>query len=201
MLAVTQPMVNPDPGEATTPLWLGENRPVRQQHRSRLMNTENPYAPPRAKVSDVVQDTEELELAGRAVRLGAALLDGLVVAVLVYLPLIVGGAFSSVGADGMPRFSGMAGLLALAGLAVWIYFTIVYVSRNGQSIAKKWLGIKVVRTDGSPASLGRIWWLRNVVNGLLGVIPFYGLVDALLIFSDSRQCIHDKIADTIVVVA
>jgi len=165
------------------------------------MNTENPYAPPRAKVSDVVQDTEELELAGRAVRLGAALLDGLVVAVLVYLPLIVGGAFSSVGADGMPRFSGMAGLLALAGLAVWIYFTIVYVSRNGQSIAKKWLGIKVVRTDGSPASLGRIWWLRNVVNGLLGVIPFYGLVDALLIFSDSRQCIHDKIADTIVVVA
>ena len=76
------------------------------------------------------------------------------------------------------------------------------MSRNGQSIAKKWLDIKVVRTDGSPASLGRIFWLRNVVNGLINqLVPFYGLVDALLIFSDSRQCVHDKIADTIVVVA
>ena len=36
----------------------------------------------------------------------------------------------------------------------------------GQSIAKKMLGIKVVRTDGSPVSLGRLIWLRNVVNGL-----------------------------------
>ena len=62
-------------------------------------------------------------------------------------------------------------------------------------------GIKVVRSDGSPAALGRIFWLRNILNGVLGLIPFYVLIDGLLIFADSRQCLHDKIADTIVVKA
>ena len=165
------------------------------------MNADNPYAPPRAKVSDVSDSSDELELAGRGVRLGAALLDGVVFMALVYIPLIFAGAFGSISSGGEPHFSPIAGLLALAGLVVWAWFTILYVSRNGQSIAKKWLGIKVVRTDGSQASLGRIFWLRNIVNGLLGIIPLYGLIDALLIFSDNRQCIHDKIADTIVVVA
>jgi uncharacterized RDD family membrane protein YckC len=165
------------------------------------MNADNPYAPPRAKVSDVSESSDELELAGRGVRLGAALLDGVVFMALVYIPLIFAGAFGSIGSGGEPNFSPIAGLLALVGLIVWAWFTILYVSRNGQSIAKKWLGIKVVRTDGSQASLGRIFWLRNIVNGLLGIIPLYGLIDALLIFSDNRQCIHDKIADTIVVVA
>lgn len=165
------------------------------------MNTENPYAPPRAKVSDVAEDTEDLELAGRAVRLGAAILDGLVMGVLVVLPLAIGFAVAGNNADGTPKFPGVAMLLGFIGFVVWIWFTILYVSRNGQTIAKKWLGIKVVRTDGSPASLGRIFWLRNFVNGLLGIIPFYSWIDPLLIFSDSRQCVHDKIADTIVVMA
>jgi uncharacterized RDD family membrane protein YckC len=57
----------------------------------------------------------------------------------------------------------------------------------------------VVRSDGSPVSLGRIFWLRNVVNILLGIIPFYSLIDSLLIFGETRQCVHDKLADTIVV--
>ena len=44
-------------------------------------------------------------------------------------------------------------------------------------------------------------WLRNVANIALGLIPFYGLVDPLFIFGEQRQCLHDKIADTIVVKA
>ena len=96
---------------------------------------------------------------------------------------------------------GAGSLLGLIGLIAWIWLTILFVSRNGQSIAKKMLGIKVVRRDGSPASLGRIFWLRNVVNTVLAFVPFYGLVDALLIFGEARQCVHDKIADTIVIKA
>jgi len=63
------------------------------------------------------------------------------------------------------------------------------------------VGIKVVRSDGSPASLGRLIWLRNVLNGVIAIIPAYGLIDSLFIFSESRQCLHDKIADTIVIKA
>lgn len=164
------------------------------------MNVQNPYAPPRTKVSDVAVESEELELAGRGARFGANFLDGLILGAVIVVPLI--GVFAGGNnANGSPKVSGVALVLSLIAFGVWTWFTITYVARNGQSIAKKMLGIKVVRSDGSPASLARIFWLRNVVNGLLGIIPFYSWIDPLLIFSDSRQCIHDKIADTIVVVA
>ena len=97
----------------------------------------------------------------------------------------------------------VGGIITLAGLIAWCWLTIKYVARNGQSIAKKLLHIKVVRRDGSRASVSRIFWLRNVVNALLGAVPLLGvlytIVDALFIFAESRQCLHDKIADTMVV--
>jgi len=171
------------------------------------MNTTNPYAPPQAAVQDVA-NPEQHELAGRGTRLGAAIVDGLVLVVMVYVPLIV-----SIKMSGHPllvnaKFNYAAILnsmllLPLIGLIAFAWLNILFVSRNGQSIAKKLMGIKVVRSDGSKASLGRIFWLRNVVNIVIGIIPLlgslYGLVDALLIFSAPRQCVHDKIADTIVV--
>jgi uncharacterized RDD family membrane protein YckC len=41
--------------------------------------------------------------------------------------------------------------------------------------------------------------MRAWVNFLLGVIPFYWLVDVLFIFRDDQRCIHDLIASTRVV--
>jgi uncharacterized RDD family membrane protein YckC len=170
------------------------------------MNTTNPYAPPQAAVQDVADSGATSEPAGRGARLAAAFLDGIFFALLVYVPLIF-----AVRVQGHPvvvnahvNYGAMFGpvsLLGLIGLIAWAWLTILFVTRNGQSIAKKLLGIKVVRTDGSPASLGRIFLLRNVVNGLLALLPFYGLVDILLIFGEARQCVHDKIADTIVIKA
>jgi hypothetical protein len=58
-----------------------------------------------------------------------------------------------------------------------------------------------VRSDGSAVSLGRVFWLRNVLNGVISIIPLYAFVEVLFIFSESRQCLHDKMADTIVVKA
>jgi hypothetical protein len=59
------------------------------------------------------------------------------------------------------------------------------------------LDIKVIRKGGAPVSFGRVFWLRNFINGLIAIIPFYALVDLLFIFGESRQCLHDRIADTI----
>lgn len=92
-------------------------------------------------------------------------------------------------------------VIALIGFIAWCWLTITFVRRNGQSIAKKMLHIKVVRSDGSLVSLGRIFWLRNVANAAFSLVPFYGFVDMLFIFGEQRQCLHDKIADTIVVKA
>ena len=94
-------------------------------------------------------------------------------------------------------------LLPVAGLLALAWLNYLYVSRNGQSIAKKIVGIKLVRADGAPVSVARVFWLRNVLNTAIAMIPLVGavywLVDALLIFGERRQCMHDKIADTIVI--
>jgi len=163
------------------------------------MNSPNPYAPPQAKVVDIVEDSDDYELAGAGVRLGAYLIDTILNAIVwAFLFAAIFMSFDHEHGAG----AGIFWLLFIVGAIVLIWFNALYVIQNGQSIAKKWLGIKVVRSDGSPASLGRIFWLRNVVNNLIvGVFSLYFLVDSLLIFSDSRQCVHDKIADTIVVVA
>jgi uncharacterized RDD family membrane protein YckC len=169
------------------------------------MNTANPYAPPQAPVQDVTDPGATA--AGRGTRLVGVILDGLIFSAMVYIPLAVGMSL-----NGRPlllgnghfnplAFVGAGSVLPLIGFIAWCWLTILFVARNGQSIGKKLLGIKVVRSDGSPASLGRIFLLRNVINTVLAIVPFYGLVDALLIFGEARQCVHDKIADTIVIKA
>lgn len=169
-------------------------------------NQPNPYAPPQAEVSDAVDRDAGAELAGRGERLGASILDSLIAGVLVAAPLFIGMDWNAMAAGNWyGAFGAVGGILAGIGSLVYIVVTTYLVQKNGQTMAKKIVGIKVVRSDRSRASLGRIFWLRNVVNLIPSVIPYvgniYGLVDALFIFGDSRQCVHDKIADTIVVKA
>ena len=165
----------------------------------------NPYAPPQAAVRDIRDPLATAVPADRGTRLGAVLLDGLIFSAMVYLPLVLIVIAGAAGGDSTNQTAGAIAiasvLLALAGFIAWCWLTIRNVKRNGQSIAKKILGIKVVRTDGSAVSLGRVFWLRNLLNILISVIPLYGIVDALFIFGESRQCLHDKLADTRVVKA
>jgi uncharacterized RDD family membrane protein YckC len=175
------------------------------------MNTPNAYAPPKANVADV-SPGDANTLASRLARLGAAILDGFIVAVLIYTPIIVGGGMGSALGEMMRTSSVMAfwalfvsraGLVSLLLFIGWAVITFRFVAANGQTIAKKLVGIKVVRSDGSRATVARIFWLRNVVNSLISMIPLlgglYALIDMLFIFTERRQCLHDKIADTIVV--
>jgi uncharacterized RDD family membrane protein YckC len=171
----------------------------------------NPYAPPRSMVTDVQDPVGEIVLADRGTRLGASIIDGLIFSALVYVPLfLIFGAIPGftrgyVRPDPNSGLVIVGALLILFGFTGWCWFTIKYVRANGQSIGKRILGIKMVRSDGTPVSLGRVFWLRNFVNGLIGVIPLLGplytLADMLFIFAESRQCLHDKLADTIVVIA
>lgn len=167
----------------------------------------NPYAPPQAMVQDLADPHATNVPADRGTRLAAAIIDGLIFGALVYLPLgmgVVMGAAAGTATDsdeavGAGVIIGVLG--ACIGFIIWMSLTILFMRRNSQSIAKKILNIKVVRADGSPVSLSRLIWLRNVVNWLISVVPLYGLVDVLFIFGESRQCLHDKLADTIVVKA
>lgn len=163
----------------------------------------NPYSAPSAAVEDVrgfSRDDLESRKATRGKRLGAALIDGLTY-LFWLVPLIGGFAMKR---DGIHSGTG-GSLIALAvviGAAVLV-LNLVWLSQRGQTIGKRMLDIAIVRTDGSPVTLGRVILLRALPTMLLSAIPFVGryvgLVDSLFIFGNERRCLHDFIADTIVV--
>lgn len=164
----------------------------------------NPYAPPQAVVQDVVDPAAGIQLADRGTRLGAALLDGLLFGVMVYLPFVLSFAFGLSPSRG-GQISSTATWVGFAfgavGFIVWMFFTVKFLGENGQSIGKKACKIKLLRTDGSEVSISRVIIGRNVINGILGIIPLYGIIDVLFIFGNARRCVHDYIADTIVIKA
>ena len=116
------------------------------------MNSPNPYAPPQAKVVDIVEDSDDFVLANACIRLGAYVID----TILSTLVTIVGvvAVWLSVDDESGPG-AGIAWLIFLVSAGVLIWFNVLYVLQNGQSVAKRWLGIKVVRSDGDvQATLG-----------------------------------------------
>jgi len=87
-------------------------------------------------------------------------------------------------------------------LALWVV-NLVLLHRHGQTVGKRLLGLRIIRRGGDRAGFGRLFGLRIVLPGALGSVPLLGplfwLVDALFVFTDERQTLHDRLADTIVV--
>jgi uncharacterized RDD family membrane protein YckC len=171
----------------------------------------NPFAPPTAVVSD--KPLESDLRASRGARFGAAFLDGIIAMVIVYGPLLIFGGLSTlqaVAATGSSRFAvygnianATGGGIVIAALVALLVINLYLLHKSGQSIGKKLVGIHITRTDGSKASLARIVFVRDLPFIILGVIPFIQLVawfvDPLFIFGEGRRCLHDLLADTIVV--
>jgi uncharacterized RDD family membrane protein YckC len=141
----------------------------------------------------------ESQLAGRGARLVAILLDAIIGGVLG--AIIAGASAASAAGGEEPNYAvlSIGGLLFLA-YAIW---QIWMFATQGQTLGKKLMNVRVVKLDtGRNGGFVTNVLLRALVGqGLLGVIPFYGLIDALFIFRDDRRCIHDMIAGTTVIKA
>ncbi|MBC8055364.1 MAG: RDD family protein [Rhizobiales bacterium] len=166
-------------------------------------NTGNPFAPPTAHVEDVAMAGAP-ELAGRGARLGAALID-----TAIQLGIFYGLAFTlftslQPSLDGAESVSAFA-LQLVGGFVIFILLHGYLLATQGQTIGKKLVGLRIVRSNGERASPGRLIGLRYLLGWIIAVIPvvgmLYALVDCLMIFRESRKCLHDNIADTIVVKA
>ena len=137
---------------------------------------------------------EEVALAGWWKRVGATLIDSLIILV----PLVVlGGVLGlSIGDSGI-----LAGY-AVSTLAALIYAPLLMArggAHNGQTIGKQVTGIRVVREDGQAMDLSRGLVRDAVGKAILGFVPLYSLVDVLWPLGDGRnQAIHDKIGSTTV---
>lgn len=162
---------------------------------------QNPYAATQVTLNEAGA-LEEMELAGRFTRLGAVLIDGLCVGGFGILAAVL---IPSMSKGGGGAAVAIFSILFIVGLLALVIYNLVLVHRQGQTIGKRALGIKIVRTDGSRCSLRRYIFMRYFIPSLIGAIPVVGglinLIGLLLIFRQSRKCLHDEIADTIVVKA
>lgn len=163
------------------------------------------YAPPRAHVEDVEASAAGPVLAGRMQRLWAGLVD----VAIAFAAWWVASRFSSwnpfaEAAAQRSMWQPMV-LTALFGFVLFAAIHGVLLARRGQTVGKAIVGIRITRRDGSAPTLGRLLGLRYGVGYLFTMVPaigqVYGVVDVLLIFRESRRCLHDLIADTIVVKA
>jgi uncharacterized RDD family membrane protein YckC len=145
------------------------------------------------------------DLATPMQRLAASLLDGLV-SLPAVIPLVLAMAPLE-DSDVAPTLTGSQWTW-LAVAVVWLLavmvINLVMLTKRGQTIGKKWMGIRIARVedDGNPGFVKAVL-LRGFVNGLIGSIPLigpvYSLVDICFIFREDRRCIHDHIAGTRVV--
>lgn len=163
----------------------------------------NRFAPPAAHVEDVAA-VGQLALGGRGARFAAMFIDGLVLGILSWglSALFLGHSMELLRTGAVSIFSYMG-----MQMTIWLVVTLVIngylLATRGQTVGKLMLGLRIVRTDGSRAGLVRLLLVRYFANSLLFMVPLLGaiyfLADSLCIFRESRQCLHDNIADTIVV--
>ena len=170
------------------------------------MSFENPYQAPLAAVADPYNEGA-LEAADRGTRLAAFFLDGLIGAGIVGILAAIAipamlSARRGAGGEAAGVLLLMLLLCAFLGVLIW---NLVWIHKYGQTIGKRIMKVRIVRNDATRAGFSRIFFLRMLVPGLIGSIPFVGalftLVDICFIFRDDRRCIHDLIADTVVVKA
>lgn len=175
----------------------------------------NPYAAP-SNDAPSVQATGPLRAARRKTRLAAAVIDlGLLGAVLFlgfvlacalliarWLPLINAGQSAH---EVMDRSAGAPIVYActLPPPLLFHAYQCFLVARSGQSLGKRWLGLRIVRTNGEGAGFVHGVVMRSWLLNLIGLVPILGvlvtLADVLMIFWRDALCVHDVIADTRVV--
>lgn len=165
------------------------------------MNTVNPFEAP-AQIDPGMPPPSphgRPPLASRGDRFVAALFDGLVMMPAVIVGLVLVGIG---GDEGSALFLAGTGVMILGILGVSIYQWYL-ISTTGQSLGKKWKGLKIIRQDGGEVDFVSGVLLRVWVVAMMGAIPFIGsfvgLIDPLLIFGEQQRCLHDLIAKTDVI--
>jgi uncharacterized RDD family membrane protein YckC len=87
----------------------------------------------------------------------------------------------------------------LATGVVMVFYEAIGTARYGRTLGKAWLHIRPVQTNGQPLGFGRALG-RVGPYFLTGFLSWIGLLDPLwCLWDENQQCLHDKIAGTLVV--
>jgi uncharacterized RDD family membrane protein YckC len=135
--------------------------------------------------------------AGFWIRFVARLIDTIILCVPLLILAAILGVFSASATTGQVS----------AGVALWYliavvgsigYFIYFWSSGGGQTLGMRMLSLRVVKTNGSPVSVGSavLRYVGMIVNSIIFGLPI-GFIWAA--FDKDKQGWHDKIAGTYVV--
>jgi uncharacterized RDD family membrane protein YckC len=169
---------------------------------NRAVADNDPYQPPAAELRTPVQlGPDGAVLASRESRLGAAILDTIIIGAVVVPLQWMSGMYENPAANTLATTAAWGG----AGLLLYLLIQGYFLATRAQTIGKMALNIKIVTLDGQNADLQRILLLRTLPITLVSMIPLVGglfsIVDSLFIFRADQRCVHDHIAGTRVVKA
>jgi len=236
--AIIQPAALAQLDEIKVALGVLSNMEKRQAYDLTLQPTppleeRSPYHPPATLINDTSDEKDDLEndnlefeLASRARRLSAVTINFIIYIIIMGLSLYLTIEFTHFmrGLYDNKLLPIVFILFHLSFVVIIAIINLILLYHHGQTIGKRLLSIKIVRSDGSCASLKRIVLLRFLLLWLIildaSVFTFgphgdfklsidlsntqmitniLGLIDLLFLFRRDRRCLHDLIADTIVI--
>lgn len=160
------------------------------------------YASKGKKSSREMSSADNVRLAAPYQRLFAAIVDAIAGWLFVFPPAVLFfiGLQSPQSRPGELPFLAMAGqVFIIFGLLAYSAISLYMQATRAQSIGKWYLNLQIFDAGTmQPADFVKNWVIRTFVNYLLLVIPFYGLIDLCFIFTDRNQCLHDRLAGTVV---
>lgn len=144
-------------------------------------------------------DTTALRYASVGTRFGAVVVDNIIMYVVqTAVNVVLMGSMGAVADPTNPTAGLGAGffLSIVANLLIGALYEGLMVGKTGSTLGKKALGIKVVRPDGSPVSMGQAFG-RHFARIPSGMILMIGYLMAF--WDDERRSLHDRMAGTRVI--
>lgn len=145
----------------------------------------------------------DYDVAGIGSRFLAALVDTILIIILqivvnLTLVFLLSNLLGSL-ADNEGLAGWVLGVMVLASFAfLWGYYIFFELFWNGQSPGKRWVGLRVIRTDGTPITLTESI-IRNLVR-LVDFLPAYYGVGVIVMFINAQaRRLGDLAAGTLVV--
>jgi uncharacterized RDD family membrane protein YckC len=154
-------------------------------------------------------------LAGWWSRVGATIIDGIIISVGALLITFLFGSLFSIGFAGDDDPDGAGVVALIVGLMLWflavaiialLYAPLMMARTNGKTLGRMAMGIRVVRANGTPMTFGwamlREVAVKALLFGIAGSVTFglANLLDVLWpLWDDENRALHDFVVDTRVV--
>lgn len=129
-----------------------------------------------------------MNYAGFWQRFFALILDGIIISVV---SMLIGVVLSLVMGDAATNLNTV--LQLIIGIGYWVF----YQQKEGQTLGKKALGIKVVNASGKTPDL-MTFFLREIIGKFVDALTI-GVGYLWMLWDPKKQCLHDKIASTYVI--